>query len=93
MWKLLKFTGNWKSKKACDIDIDPDIINAYFADIATDLMHNEEDVILASRSRKEDSNAPRCLISYHRDVIEIMLDKMRKMMKYHIGYICTVLEG
>ena len=65
-------------KNASDIDLDPDIINDYFAEIATDPMYNKEHVIFVSRSRKEDSNAQRCPISYHRDLIEIMLAKMRK---------------
>ena len=66
-------------QKAFDIDLDSDIINDYFAEIATDPMYNKEYVILASRSRKEDSTAQSCSISYHRDVIEIMLAKVRKI--------------
>ena len=42
LWKLLKSTGNWESKKASDIDLDPDIISDYFAEIATDPMYNKE---------------------------------------------------
>ena len=76
LWKLLKSTGNWASKKASNPNLDPDIINDYFDEIATDPMYNKEDVILASRSRKEDSIVQSCPISYHRDVIEIMLAKV-----------------
>ena len=63
--------------KASNPNLDPDIINDYFAEIATDPMYNKEDVILASRSRKEDSIIVQsCPISYHRDVIEVMLAKV-----------------
>ena len=78
MWKLLKFTSNWGNKKASDIDLDPDIINAYFAEIATDPMYNKADIIWASRSQKEDSIVQSCPIYYHRDVIEVMLAKVQK---------------
>ena len=78
LWKLLKSTGNLGSKKASDIHLDPDIINDYFAEIATDPMYNKEDVIFASRSRKEYSIVHSCPISYHRDGIEVMLAKVRK---------------
>ena len=66
------------NKKASDIDLDPDIINDYFAEIATDPMYNKDAVILVSRSRKEDSIVQSCPISYHRDVIEVMLAKVPK---------------
>ena len=59
-------------QKASNIGLDPDIINDYFADyfteIATEPMYNKEDVLLSSRSRKEDSIVQSCPISYHRDV-------------------------
>ena len=73
LWNLLESTGNLENKKASDIDLDPDIINDYFSEIATDPMYNKENVILASRSRKEDSIVQSYPISFQRDVIEVML--------------------
>ena len=82
LWELLKKTDNWGGKSKHAIDLDPDIINDYFAAVATDADYCRADVMRACvksspcQNNQQNNNSSSC--AYSRDVIETLLARVGK---------------
>ena len=73
LWGLLKHTGNWGANKQTVSNIDPNQINDYFANIATDPDYDCSAVIKAALRAPHRTVD---FVKYTRDSIEIILARI-----------------
>ena len=82
LWELLKKTDNWGGKSKPAIDLDHDIINDYFAAVATYADYCRADVMRACvksspcQNNQNNKNSSSC--TYSRNVIETLLARVGK---------------
>ena len=69
LWGLLKHTGNWGANKQIVSNIDPNQINDYFANIATDPDYDRTAVIKAALWAPHHATNS---VKYTRDSIELI---------------------